>query len=93
MVVMDISIPTGFTAVSESLKEAVEENDRLKRCEIAGRKVIFYIENLQQGESLSLEFQAQAMYPVKAKAVASRAYVYYSPDVNDETLGLEVTVA
>ena len=64
----------------------------MKRFDIAGRKVIFYIENLAQGQSVSVEFDAVALYPVKAKAVASRAYAYYSPDISAETLGEDVTV-
>jgi len=92
MIVMDISIPTGFAAVTSTLEEAVEDDARLKRFEVAGRKVIFYIENLAQGQSVSLEFDAVALYPVKAKAVASRAYAYYSPDISAETLGEDVTV-
>jgi CD109 antigen len=91
--VMDISIPTGFAAVGETLDEAVRRDARLKRYEVAGRKVIFYIQDMHQGESISLEFEARALYPVKAKAVASRAYAYYSPDVSAETLGPDVTVS
>jgi CD109 antigen len=93
MIVMDISIPTGFAAVGETLDEAVRRDARLKRYEVAGRKVIFYIQDMHQGESISLEFEARALYPVKAKAVASRAYAYYSPDVSAETLGPDVTVS
>jgi len=92
MIVMDISIPTGFAAVTSTLEEAVEDDARLKRYEVAGRKVIFYIENLAQGQSVSLEFEAVALYPVKAKAVASKAYAYYSPEISAETLGEDVTV-
>ena len=92
MIVMDISIPTGFAAVTSTLEDTVEDDARLKRFEVAGRKVIFYIENLAQGQSVSLEFDAVALYPVKAKAVASRAYAYYSPEISTETLGEDVTV-
>lgn len=92
MIVMDISIPTGFAAVAETVQAAVDDDARIKRYELAGRKVIFYIENLQQRESVSLEFDAVALYPVKAKAVASRAYAYYSPELSGETLGKDVTV-
>jgi CD109 antigen len=93
MIVMDISIPTGFAAVAETVQAAVDDDVRIKRYELAGRKVIFYIENLQQRESVSLEFDAVALYPVKAKAVASRAYAYYSPELSGETLGEDVTVS
>ncbi|MCK5213541.1 MAG: hypothetical protein KAQ74_06395, partial [Dehalococcoidia bacterium] len=92
MIVMDISIPTGFAAVPGTAQAAVDADGRIKRYELAGRKVIFYIENLQQGESVSLEFDAVALYPVKAKAVASKAYAYYSPELSGETLGEDVTV-
>jgi CD109 antigen len=92
MVVLDISIPTGFAAVMDSLEEALSGDARLKRYEVAGRKVIFYIENLHQGESVSLEFTAKALYPVKATAVASRAYAYYSPEISAQTDGRGVTV-
>jgi CD109 antigen len=92
MIVMDISIPTGFAAVEETLARAIYEDARLKRYEVAGRKVIFYVENLHQGESVSLEFEVRALYPVKAKAVASKAYAYYQPDISAEVLGSDVTV-
>ena len=92
MVVLDISIPTGFAAVTDTLEAALSEDARLKRYEIAGRKVIFYVENLHQGESVSLEFEAKALYPVQARAVPSRAYSYYSPEISAQTDGRDVTV-
>ena len=92
MVVLDISVPTGFTPLAESIAAIVENNDNIKRYEIAGRKVIFYIENMMTGDSLSFSFQVQAMFPVKAKGAASEAYSYYQPDLRGETLGADVTV-
>ena len=53
---------------------------------------IFYIENIRPGDSLVFDFQIEAMYPVKAKAVSSQAYSYYKPDWRGETLGRDVRV-
>ncbi len=93
MVVADISVPTGFTAVTDTIVAAVAGEAKIKRYEIAGRKVIFYIENMLPGESLSWSFQVKATYPVKAKGVSSQVYSYYQPDIRGETLGENVVVS
>jgi CD109 antigen len=92
MVVADVSIPTGFTAVTATVAAAVDKEAKLKRFEIAGRKVIFYIENMLAGDRITFTFQVKASYPVKAKGVSSEVYSYYKPDIRGETLGTEVTV-
>ena len=92
MIVLDISIPTGFAPVMETIAEIAANNENIKRYEIAGRKVIFYIENMQAGDSLSFSFKVRAEFPVKAKGVTSQAYSYYQPELRGETLGEEVTV-
>lgn len=92
MTVLDISIPTGFTALTDSIEKLVESRENIKRYDIAGRKVIFYIENLLPGDTISFTFQAQAMYPVRAKGVASQAYSYYQPEISGETLGTDIVV-
>jgi CD109 antigen len=93
MIVLDISVPTGFTPVVESIAQVVDEDKNIKRYEIAGRKVIFYIENMLSGDSLSFSFQVQAMFPVKAKGVSSQAYSYYQPEIKGETLSEAITVS
>ncbi|MFC2026900.1 alpha-2-macroglobulin family protein [Chloroflexota bacterium] len=93
MIVLDISVPTGFTPLIESVAAVVNGEEKIKRYEVAGRKVIFYIENMLAGDSLSFSFEVQAMFPVKAKGVTSQAYSYYQPEIRGETLGEEVTVS
>ncbi len=91
MVVVDISVPTGFAAVDESLAKLLEQH-KIKRYDVAGRKVIVYIEDMSPGDKVSLSFQARALYPVKAKSTVSSAYSYYTPDWRGETLSEAVTV-
>lgn len=92
MVVLDVAVPTGFTPEIASLEGLAKRTPGLKRWEIAGRKVIFYIEGMNPDESLTFTFQARALYPVRAQAVASQAYAYYRPEWRGESLGGKVVV-
>ncbi len=92
MVVLDISVPTGFAPLTDSIAKVVDEEDRIKRYDIAGRKVIFYIENMRPGDQIDFSFNVKAVYPVKAKGTASQAYSYYKPEIRGETLSKDITV-
>jgi len=70
----------------------IEKEAKIKRYDIAGRKVIFYIEDMQPGDSLSFSFGVKAMYPVKAKGTSSKAYSYYKPEIRGETLSSGINV-
>jgi CD109 antigen len=92
MIVVDVSIPTGFEAVTDSIAAFTQKMPRIKRYDIAGRKVIFYVDDMKPGDKIGFDFQVKALYPVKAKGVTSTAYSYYQPDIKGETLGAAVTV-
>ncbi|MFC1982724.1 hypothetical protein ACFLV5_02950 [Chloroflexota bacterium] len=92
MIVLNISIPTGFEPVTDSIVAITQRLDNIKRYNIAGRKVIFYVENMQAGEKIAFDFQVKALYPVKAKGVTSTAYSYYKPDIKGEVMSAAVTV-
>jgi hypothetical protein len=51
------------------------------------------VENMAPGDVITFSFQAQALYPVRAKAAASQVYSYYAPDMKAEVLGGAMTVA
>jgi CD109 antigen len=92
MVVVDVAVPTGFAAVKESIDKVVANQANLKRYDISGRKVIFYVENMLPGDKVSFSFMVKALYPVKAKGVASQAYSYYKPEISAESLSQNITV-
>ncbi|MCW3992626.1 MAG: alpha-2-macroglobulin, partial [Candidatus Bathyarchaeota archaeon] len=92
MVVLDIAVPTGFVPVEESVGAVAEAEPRIKRFDIAARKVIFYIEDMSPGDEIEFQFEALASYPVKAKGVTSEVYSYYRPEWKGETLSQEVVV-
>ena len=93
MVVLDVSVSTGFASVDKSVRAVVSELPQIKRRETSGRKVIFYLEDLVPGQALRLQFQARAQYPVRAQPVTSQVYSYYTPQWRGETLGGGVIVA
>ena len=92
MLVVDISVPTGFAADNDSIEAVLAQQPLFKRYDISGRKVIFYIDNLKAGATLSFSFKVKAMYPVRAKGVTSQAYAYYQPEFRGESLSGALTV-
>ena len=92
MIVVDVSVPTGFEPVTDSITAITKKMPNIKRYDIAGRKVIFYVNDMKPGDKIAFDFQVKALYPVKAKGVTSTAYSYYKPDIKGETLGAAVTV-
>jgi len=91
MTVLDVSVPTGFAAVDESLARLMD-NPKIKRYDVAGRKVIVYIEDMSPGDKVSFSFQARALYPVRGKGAASAAYSYYTPEWRGETVSQALNV-
>ncbi len=91
MMIVDVGVPTGFATVTETLDALVGER-LITRYEVAGRKVIFYLDGLQRGEQRTLRFQVKARFPVRATIPDSQAYSYYEPDVRAEAGGNEIIV-
>jgi CD109 antigen len=92
MVVLDVSVPTGFEAVADTLAAALKAQPKLKRYDLAGRKVILYLNDMLPNEKLAISFQAKALYPVRAQPVSSQVYAYYRPEWKGESVGKAVTV-
>lgn len=91
MLILDVAVPTGFTPVVSTLDEL--KNDHIiSRYEIAGRKIILYVDDLPRGEELKFDLAVQAQFPVKAIIPDSSAYSYYNPEIKAESRGQEIVV-
>jgi CD109 antigen len=90
MVIVDVGVPTGFTPVPESLESLVEAGT-VSKAEVAGRKVILYVDGLAGGEQQAFTFQVKARFPVRAVVPDSKAYLYYEPKVCAEAAGTNIT--
>ncbi|MCL7476452.1 MAG: alpha-2-macroglobulin, partial [ANME-2 cluster archaeon] len=92
MLILDIAVPTGFDPVVSTLDEL--KNDRIiSRYDIAGRKVILYVDDLPKGKELRFDLSVHARFPVKAIIPDSSAYSYYNPEIKAESRGQEIVVA
>ena len=91
MMIVDVGVPTGFAPVQESL-DALAEAGKISKVEVAGRKVIFYVDELTSGEQRTFTFQVKARFPVRAVIPDSKAYLYYEPNVRAEAAGRNITV-
>ncbi|RJP27109.1 MAG: alpha-2-macroglobulin [Candidatus Omnitrophota bacterium] len=89
MAIVDVSIPTGFVIVQESL-DRVKEIKTISRIEQAGRKVIFYVDHFESGTPLKFTFQVKAKFPVRADSGSSSAYLYYNESTRAEAGGTQL---
>jgi CD109 antigen len=92
MLILDVAVPTGFAPVVSTLDE-LKADGLISRYEIAGRKIILYVDDLPRGKELLFDLQVQAQFPVKAIIPDSSAYSYYNPEIKAESRGQEIVVA
>ena len=91
MVIADIGVPTGFAAVGSSLSALVDEGV-VSRVDLAGRKVVFYLDALRRLEPVEFTFRMKALYPVRSEGPVSRVYEYYDVEVQAYHCHLPVLV-
>ena len=92
MSIVDISIPTGFAVVQETLDKLQKSSKNFKRIDVAGRKVVFYLDHFDSGEAIEFSFQVRALFPVKADTGTSSAYLYYDTQTRAEAPGKQIIV-
>ncbi len=93
MVILDVALPTGFSAVLETLDALVDDNPKVWRYDLTERRVELYLEDLVANETFEVEFDAVAGHPIISKPATSKVYSYYNPRWSTETLGPSVIVA
>jgi hypothetical protein len=78
MVLVDLGLPPGFDLQAELLEKAVA--DRLiSKFETTDRQIMVYVDAIQPGETLTLNYALVAAHPLKVKCPDSKASLYYDP--------------
>lgn len=86
-----ITIPQGFTTVEDSLME-LEAKGIIEKYEMNYRTVNLYISDFEDSEMIDLSVQFRALYPVEITGLSVRAYDYYNPQVNGNSLPIKIIV-
>lgn len=76
--IVDLGIPPGFTPLTADL-DALVEQAVIKRYELTGRQIIFYLTDVASATPITLAYRLQARYPIRAQTPPSVAYDYYTP--------------
>ena len=78
MLLADVGTPPGF-AVNTTTLEKLKASGKIDRYTVTARGVIFYINKLDAGSSMTLEYKMTAKIPLKAQAASTTVYPYYEP--------------
>jgi len=93
-VIVELGLPPGFEVVTEDLNALVAQSagqaTRIKRYEVVGRALRFYLENLSA--PVHFNFRLRARLVLRAQTGAAVAYDYYNPTVRDVEAPLMVVV-
>jgi len=80
MTLLEVGLPTGFTASRAEVETLMSTHAVLKRVEIADRQVILYLNGLQPGRRFCLEIPVFRTMEVKdLQPSVSTVFAYYSP--------------
>ncbi|UCF66393.1 MAG: hypothetical protein JSV80_11410 [Acidobacteriota bacterium] len=80
MVLVDIGVPPGFTVLADRLEQLVVD-DVIEKFTLTGRQIIVYIDELSAQQTIAIDYDLLARFPVEAKTPLASAYQYYDPDV------------
>lgn len=79
MVVVDLGIPPGFMVEPGDLEKLVT-SDVIQKFTLTGRQIILYLDAVESGQPVTLQYRLRAKFPIKAKTPRSTVYEYYNPD-------------
>lgn len=76
MVIVDLGIPPGFEVLTPTLDRLVGK--AIEKYSLTPRQIIIYLDQVSAGAPVTIDYQLQAKFPIRAKVRASRAYEYYN---------------
>lgn len=91
MPLVEIGIPPAFEVESDGLdKVLADKKYGVQRYVVGVGKVTLYMTALHEDQPLDVELPLRALRPAKVMAPASKAYLYYEPEVRAETPAVQL---
>jgi uncharacterized protein YfaS (alpha-2-macroglobulin family) len=91
MVMLDLPVPPGFTALTDTFKALVKAGT-IARYQSRPRSVLVYLRGLEPGKPLELSYTLRATMPVKAASAGGLVYEYYDPQKEGRSPARRFTV-
>ncbi|HEY3447334.1 MAG TPA: MG2 domain-containing protein [Myxococcales bacterium] len=83
MVMLALGVPPGFEVDSSSVGKLVAQG-KVGKFTLTGKELLLYVDQLKTKVPAEYPYQLRAKFPVRAKAPAAQAYLYYQPEVKAE---------
>lgn len=83
MVLLALGVPPGFEVDTASVGALVAEG-KVGKFTLTGKELLLYVDRLETKVPAQYPYKLRAKFPVKAKAPAAQAYLYYQPEVKAE---------
>lgn len=77
---IEINVPQGFSVIEDSLMQ-LEYDGLIQKYEYSYGKVYLYLKNFAKEDSIEVEVQYRANYPVDITGGSIRVYDYYNPEI------------
>jgi hypothetical protein len=89
MVLVQLKAPVGFSFVEYSLQDLVD-NGKISMYQLGPGEAMVYIQDIDQGKTISFEYQLLCNEPVKATIQGVHAFDMYNPQVGTELMPVDI---
>lgn len=91
LAIVELGLPPGFEPETETF-DSLQHDRVIQRYALAAGRATLYFGELVRDEPVSFEYRLRAQYPARVTAPPSSVYLYYEPEVRDETEPVVLTV-
>jgi hypothetical protein len=89
MVLVQLKAPVGFSFMEDSLQKLVDDG-KISLYQLGPGEAMVYIQDIDQGKTISFEYQLLCNEPVKATIQGVHAFDMYNPQVGTELMPVDI---